>query len=150
MKMELKHFNELSSMKRTLLLSFALMLCLVSYQKVSSTIVPAISSFLSTSWKWEKTEHNFGKVQQAKPAKITFKFTNTGDEPLVITAVNPSCGCTTPTYTKEPIMPGTEGSVTAEYNAANVGAFTKTISVTSNAPNAITLTITGEVVAPGN
>lgn len=134
-------------MKRTLLLSFALMLCLVSYQKVSSTIVPAISGFLGPVWKWEKTEHNFGKVQQAKPAKVVFKFTNTGDEPLVITTVSPSCGCTTPTYTKEPIMPGAEGTVAAEYNAAGVGAFTKTISVVSNATTAITLTISGEVVA---
>lgn len=143
--MELKHFNELSSMKRTLLLSFALMLCLVAYQKASSTVVPALSNLFGAMWKWEKTEHKFGQVTQGKPAKVTFKFTNTGDEPLVITAVSPSCGCTTPTYTKDPVLPGEEGFVTAEYNAANAGAFSKTIAVTSNTANPITLTISGEV-----
>ncbi len=133
-------------MKRTLLLSFALMLCLVGYQKASSTVIPVISNLFGAVWSWEKTEHKFGQIPQGKPAKVTFKFKNTGDEPLVITAVSPSCGCTTPTYTKEPIMPGEEGFVTAEYNAASAGAFTKTIGVTSNANTAATLTISGEVV----
>ncbi len=137
-------------MKRTLLLSFALTLGLVAYQNASSTSIPAaMSRIFGAMWKWEKTEYSFGKIEQNKPVTAIFKFTNTGDAPLVLTTVAPSCGCTAPTYSKEPIMPGQEGTVEAKYNAAAMGAFTKTITVTANTSAPIVLTISGEVVLPG-
>lgn len=63
-----------------------------------------------------------------------FRFVNTGDQPLVISNVRASCGCTTPFYTKAPVLPGKEGVITASYNSANrPGVFHKSITVNTNA-----------------
>jgi Protein of unknown function (DUF1573) len=145
--MELKHFNEVNTMKRTLLLSFALMLGLVVYQNASSHNLPPISRVLEAIWKWEKTTHDFGKIEQNKPVTASFEFTNTGDSPLIITKATGSCGCTVPSYPKEPIMPGGTGIITAQFNAAASGTFTKTVDIEANTAKAAQLTITGTVVA---
>lgn len=98
--------------------------------------------------KFKVTEHDFAKVEQGKPASFTFEFTNTGTNPLILGNVTASCGCTTPDWTKEPILPGKTGKVTATYNALNAGAFNKAVTVPSNAENGtVTLTLKGEVVA---
>ncbi|MGB3180092.1 MAG: DUF1573 domain-containing protein [Cyclobacteriaceae bacterium] len=92
--------------------------------------------------------HNFGKIQEGSVATYEFRFTNTGDQPLVINNVRASCGCTTPFYTKEPVMPGREGVITASYNSKNrPGAFHKSITVNSNAATpSYVLYIKGEAV----
>jgi archaellum component FlaG (FlaF/FlaG flagellin family) len=98
---------------------------------------------------FDKTSHDFGKIkEQDGLATITFTVKNTGTEPLVISRVQASCGCTTPTWTKDPILPGKTGTITASYNPANrPGTFVKTISVFSNAgTEAKLLTIKGEVI----
>lgn len=82
---------------------------------------------------WDKTTHDFTEIPQGVPVTTTFKFTNTGNSPIVIAEVKVSCGCTTPSYSKEPIMPGKTGFVKAQFNAANDGTFTKSITVISNA-----------------
>lgn len=90
--------------------------------------------------------HDFGSIPQNVPATYAFTFKNTGTEPLVLTAVQPSCGCTTPEWPKEPIKPGASATIKATYNAANPGEFTKTITVVSNAANPNTIiTIKGNV-----
>lgn len=106
-------------------------------------------SSLKPTIDFKTTEHNFGDaVKQHQPVKCDFNFTNNGDQPLVITNVKPSCGCTTPEWPKNPIMPGESGVITAEYNAAALGSFDKTITVTSNATEApLTLKIKGKVIA---
>jgi len=93
--------------------------------------------------------HNFGDIEKGKPVTHEFSFKNTSKQTILITNVKASCGCTTPTWTKTPIKPGETGNVTATYNAANPGAFTKTITVTANdtEQNKI-LTIKGKVEAP--
>ncbi len=97
--------------------------------------------------KFKETEHDFGKVEQAKPATFTFEFTNTGTDVIILGNVAASCGCTTPDWTKEPILPKKSGKVTATYNALNAGPFNKSITVPSNAENGtIILTLKGEVV----
>lgn len=97
-------------------------------------------------FKWEKTTHNFGKIDQGKPVSIEFLFTNTGTIPLVISNVKGSCGCTVTNYTKEPIAPGKKGNVKATFNAAAMGAFNKSVRVTANVEGGIeTLFIKGEV-----
>lgn len=89
---------------------------------------------------------DFGTVPQGTPVTHVFSFKNTGKEPLVLSAVNASCGCTTPEWPKEPVAPGATATIKATYNAANPGTFTKTITVVSNAANPQTvLTIKGEV-----
>ncbi len=89
--------------------------------------------------------YDYGNITRNVPAKHAFKFTNTGTAPLIINSANPSCGCTVPTFTKEPIMPGKTGTIEVVYNAANPGTFTKSITVRSNGGE-ISLTIRGTVV----
>lgn len=99
---------------------------------------------------FEKKSFDFAKIKE-DDGKVThvFDFTNTGKSPLVVSKVEASCGCTTPTWSKEPIEPGKKGSVTVTYNpAGRPGAFTKTITVYSNTFEEIErLTIQGEVLA---
>ncbi len=82
---------------------------------------------------WEKTTYDFGTIPQGTPATGVFTFTNSGTAPLILSNVQGSCGCTVPEWTKDPIMPGKKGTIKATYNAANMGAFNKSITVTSNA-----------------
>jgi hypothetical protein len=104
----------------------------------------------SPNINFEKTAHDFGKIEEAKGAvSIEFKFTNTGGSPIIISNVKASCGCTTPDWTKDPVLPGKSGFVKATYDPKNrPGPFNKTITVTSNAENAtVVLSIKGDVAA---
>lgn len=89
--------------------------------------------------KFEKTNHNFGKFEADKPQTYVFKFTNTGNETLVLHQVFSSCGCTVPTFSKDPIAPGKSGEIKVVYNGQGKlpGHFKKTVSVRSNAENAL-------------
>ncbi|MES2560698.1 MAG: DUF1573 domain-containing protein [Bacteroidota bacterium] len=99
---------------------------------------------------FDKETHDFGAIVQNNPATYTFVFKNTGKEPLIITNAAASCGCTTPEWTKEPIMPGKKGFVKATYNAATLGVFNKAVTVMSNGKRGtISLMIKGDVKAPG-
>lgn len=98
---------------------------------------------------FDSNTHDFKKIkEQDGLAIVVFKFKNSGDAPLVINRVQASCGCTTPTWTKEPVLPGKTGEVTVAYNPAHrPGSFVKGISVFSNASTDATyLTIKGEVI----
>lgn len=96
--------------------------------------------------KFAETSHNFGSIEQGEIARYEFRFTNTGTEPLTLSNVSASCGCTTPKWPRESIAPGATAVITAEYNSAGrEGSFTKYISVYSNGGDA-TLTIQGIVV----
>lgn len=77
--------------------------------------------------------HDFGKIPKGTPVNYEFNFTNSGKEPIVISNVQASCGCTTPKWPKEPILPGKSASINVQYNAANPGGFNKSITITSNA-----------------
>lgn len=103
-------------------------------------------------FKFEKETHDFGKVQVGKPVSVDFVFTNTGNEPLIISNVESTCGCTVPKYTSAPVAKGAKGIITVTFNAAAVQAgFTKAVTIKSNARTPIkVLYIKGEVVASGN
>jgi hypothetical protein len=92
---------------------------------------------------------DYGVIEKgADPIRI-FKFTNTGNEPLIIKSAKGSCGCTVPTYPQEPIMPGEISKIEVRYDTQRVGNFTKTVTLTTNEGEATrTLTIKGEVKAP--
>ncbi|WP_126246797.1 DUF1573 domain-containing protein [Chitinophaga rhizosphaerae] len=77
--------------------------------------------------KFKKETVDFGKTKLNKPVTVTFEFTNVSKEPVLIEAAKPSCGCTTPKWTAEPILPGKAGSITATYSANAVGKPMKTI-----------------------
>ncbi|MDJ1467845.1 DUF1573 domain-containing protein [Xanthocytophaga flava] len=98
--------------------------------------------------KFAKDVHDFSTVTEGKVATHDFEFTNDGNAPIIISNVTASCGCTTPFWTHEPVLPGKKGKISASYNSnGRPGAFTKTITVTSNASNAsLVLTIKGTVV----
>ncbi len=98
--------------------------------------------------EFDKMEHNFGTFSESNGIQTTtFEFTNKGGSPLIINQVNASCGCTTPEWTREPVAPGNKGVVKVSYNPANrPGAFSKTVTVRSNAENPmVVLTISGTV-----
>ncbi len=103
-------------------------------------IVPAVAYF-------EEDVHDFGQIPQGKPVSCKFLFKNTGGYTLKIQSVEPSCGCTATQYTQEPLEPQEDGFVTAEFNAATVGSFVKTITFRSNAsPSIQMLVLKGEVL----
>ncbi len=98
--------------------------------------------------KFDKLEHDYGTITQGSDGGCVFKFKNIGNEVLIISDVRKSCGCTTPTWSKEPILPGQSGTIKVGYNTNSVGQFSKTITVISNAVSStVTLTIKGNVVA---
>ena len=115
---------------------------LVSNAKPNVRIVDAFGLF-----NWSQTTYDFGKIKINNPATHEFSFINGGDAPLVITSVQASCGCTVAKYSKDPVSPGSSGFVTATYNAAKAGVFTKTVTVNANTEaGTVQLTIKGEVV----
>lgn len=99
------------------------------------------------AFKFNEEKHDFGKIPQGKPVTTEFVFTNTGEEPLILSNVQPTCGCTIADYTKTPVKKGDKGIIKITYNAMAMGAFNKTIIVTSNAATPQKyLNIVGEVI----
>jgi uncharacterized protein (DUF58 family) len=101
--------------------------------------------------KFKNESHDFGKIEEGVQATYTFEFTNTGTAPVVISNASASCGCTTPDWTKDPVMPGKTGKVTASFNSqGRPGNFSKTVTVVSNSETPqIVLSIKGEVNQKG-
>lgn len=118
----------------------------VEKMAVATTPPPAQASSLKPENLAFKAEsHDFGTVPEGPAAEYEFTFKNTGKEPILLQEVKASCGCTTPSYSKEPVKPGQTGSVKASFaSAGRPGPFTKTITVTSNAGVKV-LTIKGTV-----
>jgi hypothetical protein len=87
---------------------------------------------------FEKKTHDFGDMVQGDKVEETFKFANTGTEPLIITNVQVTCGCTTPKgWPRDPILPGGKGELTVAFNSAGkMGKQNKVVTVVSNAVNA--------------
>ncbi len=82
---------------------------------------------------FEKSEHDFGTIVQGTHQETIFKFTNTGDAPLIITDARSSCGCTVPQYPKNtPIAPGDTGELLVKFNGSGKNQVTKTVTVTAN------------------
>ncbi len=90
---------------------------------------------------------DYGTIERNSDGKRDFVFTNTGNAPLIITSAQGSCGCTVPTYPREPIAPGAKGTISVKYATDRVGAFSKTVTLTTNAATPGTvLTIKGNVL----
>lgn len=86
--------------------------------------------------KFDLTEVDYGEVMQGKQsdpeAVRVFKFTNTGNEPLIISNAKGSCGCTVPSYPKEAILPGKSANIEVRYDISRLGPFQKTVTLTTN------------------
>jgi len=101
-----------------------------------------------TTVQWASQEFNYGSVPSGTKVTHQFRFTNTGNEPLVLTRVKASCGCTTPSYSTEPIAPGEDGYIDVAFNTTGKqGVQNKSVTVTGNFEGNTTqmLRISGEV-----
>ncbi len=96
---------------------------------------------------FDKVVHDYGTILQNSDGGCEFKFTNDGKEPLILSRPKSSCGCTVPTWPKQPILPGKSDVIKVTYTTNRVGPFNKTVTVYSNASNSpVKLQIKGKVV----
>src|SRR5690606_9699659 len=93
----------------------------------ASTKVPVMT--------FEVTEHDFGNIAQGQEVEHVFKFTNTGDAPLIVTDARSSCGCTVPEKPEQPVAPGETGEILVKYNGSGRNGISKTVTITANTAN---------------
>jgi hypothetical protein len=87
------------------------------------------------SIEFKKDVHDYGTIDQGADGTCEFEFKNTGSAPLIIQSAKGSCGCTVPSYPKEPIAPGTSATIKVKYDTNRVGPINKSVTITSNASN---------------
>lgn len=120
-----------------------------NYSLASLLLFFVLTSFSQkTNISFEESEHNFGDIEE-KGGKVShkFMFTNNGKNPLRILSVKPSCGCTTPDWTKDEIKPGNQGYIIAEYNPkGRPGVFRKSLSIVTNDNQRALIFIKGKVI----
>lgn len=145
-------------MKKLITLSIALLAFTFSNAQETTKITKKITKTTKTTLPkvegagmvFETETIDYGTVAANSDGKREFVFTNNGNKPLIITNAQGSCGCTVPTYSKEPIAPGAKGVIGVKYDTSRAGQpFTKTVTITSNAEGmpTKTLTIKGTVLA---
>lgn len=121
--------------------SILLLLLFFAFSLQAQQVGPNIS--------FDELEHDFGQIQENKGVvKYTFEFTNTGNQPLILNNVRASCGCTTPSYSREPVLPGARGNVQVAFNPnGRSGPFIKQVTITSNANDpTVILRIKGNII----
>ncbi len=112
-------------------------------------LLPVHGQSLPAAIQFDSREFDFGSIKESDgPVTCTFRFTNTGKAPLILNNVMASCGCTTPDWPRQPVLPGKEGVIKVSFNPEKrPGAFNKTITVTSNAETpSVGLAIRGVVI----
>ena len=103
-----------------------------------------------TQIQFDEMEYDFGVIDQNTTNPKTFMFTNTGDEPLIISDAKGSCGCTVPDYPRQPIQPGETGEIKVVYSPGKqVNQQTKTVTITANTEPATTVLRIKANVTPG-
>jgi hypothetical protein len=119
-------------MKRILILIFGIAVAGVAFAQTASTSKPN-----GPAITWEKSTHDFGDIQQGDKVEHTFKFTNTGTGPLIITNVTVTCGCTLPKqWPRDPVAAGSKSEITVAFNSTGKsGKQNKVVTVVSNAVN---------------
>jgi len=129
-------------MKKSIVIMVMVFLASLSIQAQDKPVIPQDSIIFET------TTHDYGTIVQGSDGTCTFNFTNKGKAPIVLNDVKASCGCTVPEWTRTPVAPKGKGSIKVTYNTGNVGTFTKSITVNSNAKNSpVVLVIKGIVTA---
>ena len=135
--------NLLLNKKSYLVLSFFLLISTLGFSQEVAT------SDKVGEFSFESDVIDYGTMQQNADGVRVFKFTNTGEAPIVISKAKGSCGCTVPTYSENVIQPGETGEISVKYATNRIGKFTKTVTLTSNASEATkVLRIKGEVLKP--
>ena len=112
---------------------FSLLLMLVASSGANLAIAQEVTD--GAKIEFEKEVHDYGTVEYDGNGQCTFVFKNTGNAPLIISNAKGSCGCTVPSWPKEPIAPGAEGKITVKYDTKRPGAINKSVTITSNAVN---------------
>lgn len=101
--------------------------------------------------KFESQVYDYGTIYQGADGSCNFSFKNDGDEPLILSSVRSSCGCTVPKWPKDPILPGQTSSIQVTYDTKRLGTISKQITVVSNATEAtLMLNIKGNVIQKPN
>lgn len=118
---------------------------LVMAMLVATVSVSEVSA--QAEMKFEKTTVDYGTIEQGSDPFRVFSFTNTGSEPLIIKSAKGSCGCTVPTYPKQPIAPGETGEIKVRYDTKRIGVINKSVTLQTNAGVKI-LKIKGKVNKP--
>ena len=93
---------------------------------------PAVPADGGPKMVFEQMEVDYGTIEQGSDPLRVFKFSNTGDEPLIISKAKGSCGCTVPKYPQEPILPGETAEIEVRYDTNRIGPFQKTVTLTTN------------------
>ncbi len=110
-----------------------------SIKEVTPTETKEVAANLAAI-EFEETVHDFGSIKEGEKVSHVFKFTNTGDSPLILTGVQPSCGCTASDYTKTPVEPGGEGTISLTFDSkGKPGNVNKTATVKANIAGGQTL-----------
>ena len=101
----------------------------------------------TTTIEFEENEFDWGTITQGEKVSYVFKFTNTGNEPLLIKKAKGSCGCTVPQWPKAPIAPGEQGEISVVFNSkGKMGKQSKRVTITANTdPGQTFLTVKGEI-----
>ena len=115
------------------ILSIGLMLCVAIGANAQETTTPNPVNPNAPKYKFENETIDYGTIEHNADGNRVFKFTNIGKEPLIISNAVGSCGCTTPVWPKEPIKPGASAVIKVHYATDRIGAFAKTVTLTSNA-----------------
>ncbi len=134
-------------MKKTLLLALSLTAAAYSAQAQAVKAANATEKVVGPAITFEESKFDFGSIAQGGVVDHVFKFKNTGNAPLVISNIGVSCGCTTPEWTKAPVMPGKTGTIAAHFNTSGkMGMQNKVLTIESNAAaGSATVALVGEV-----
>jgi hypothetical protein len=135
-------------MKRILLLSvFGLFLSVATFAQTEEA-APAADQTLGPVMEMESDVVDYGTIEKNSEPLRTLKFTNVGDEPLLIKNARGSCGCTVPTWPKEPVLPGETSVIEIRYATNRVGSFSKKVTLTTNEveSNKSVITVKGKVL----
>jgi len=136
-------------MKRVTLFFLATFVAFAVFAQNTAETTMADENLNAPEISFDKTVHDYGTVPYQGDGKCEFKFTNTGKEPLILTNVRSSCGCTVPKWPREPILPGQSDIINVEYKTNRIGKINKTITVQSNAKtSSLVLRIQGQVLKP--
>jgi hypothetical protein len=136
--------------KAILAVSMFLFVAAAQAQTPATSAAPVVDNKNAADFKFDVEEYNFGSIKQGEKVTYDFNFVNTGKDPLIITEAHGSCGCTVPSYPKEPIAKNAKGTIHVEFNSTGkMGMQDKTITITSNAKSGQkVLHLKGNVEAP--
>lgn len=113
---------------------FTMMMFFVAAVTTNSVLAQEVSQD-GAKIKFDKEVHDYGTIKNGADGTCTFDFTNTGNQPLIISNAKGSCGCTVPSWPKEPVNPGQTATITVKYDTKRTGAINKSVTITSNAVN---------------